>query len=142
MTIREIISTKEQKKIISVDGNVGVSQAVAEMVTSKVGSVLILIESSLEGIFTERDALKLWLVDGNVKDSPVLKYMSKRLMVTDMNDSVEQAMAVMSENNLRHLIVTEDKKIVDVLSIKDVIKAHYGGIESKPKYLNSDYKMK
>jgi len=141
MTIRDIISKKEKRKIVTVDGNVGVSQAVAEMVSSNVGSVLVLIDSSLEGIFTERDALKLWIEGEGLGDSPVLKFMSTKLIVTDMEDSVENAMSVMNENNIRHLIVTEDKKIIDVLSMKDVIKAHYGDIETKAKYLDSDYEM-
>lgn len=141
MTIRDIISKKEKRKIVTVDGNVGVSQAVAEMVSAKVGSVLVLIENSLEGIFTERDALKLWIKGESMGNSPVLKYMTSPLIVTDMEDSVENAMSVMSENNIRHLIVTEGKKIIDVLSMKDVIRAHYGDLGTKAKYLDSDYEM-
>lgn len=141
MTIRDVISKKGKRKIVTVDGNVSVSQAVAEMVAARVGSVLVLIESSLEGIFTERDALKLWIKGESMGSQPILKFMTTQLIVTDMDDSVENAMSVMSKNNIRHLIVTEGKKIIDVLSMKDVIKAHYGDTEAKAKYLGSGYEM-
>lgn len=135
MTIREILRDKD-RKIISIDGNATVSQAVAEMVAANVGSVIILIEGVVEGIFTERDALGLWNDRVKAGDAHVMNHMSSKLVITGPDDTVEQALAVMSEKNIRHLLVVEGKKMSNILSVKDLIKTYVVSIKADVQYID------
>lgn len=135
MTIREILRDKD-RKIISIDGNATVSQAVAEMVAANVGSVIILIEGVVEGIFTERDALSLWNDRVKAGDAHVMNHMSSKLVITGPDDTVEQALAVMSEKNIRHLLVVEGKKMSNILSVKDLIKTYVVSIKADVQYID------
>lgn len=129
MKIREILAAKD-KRIISVDGHVSVSQAVAEMVISNVGSVLILMDGVVEGIFTERDTMKLWKDHEKVKDTAVMKFMTTNLVITTPDDTVDNAMTIMTQKRIRRLVVVEDRKLLSVLTIGDLVKAHAGTIEA------------
>lgn len=134
MDIKDILANKG-KKIIYVDGYATVSQAIAEMVAFNVGSVIVLLEGVVEGIFTERDALRVWNDYGKVKDAPVMKFMSTNLIITNPDDTIENAMSVMSQNNIRHLLIVDGKKLLGVLSIKDLIKAYAGSLVVNVQYM-------
>jgi len=135
MMIREILAAKD-KRIISVDGHVSVSQAVAEMLISNVGSVLILTDGVVEGIFTERDAMKLWKDHEKVKDTAVMKFMTTNLVITTPDDTVENAMTIMTQKRIRRLVIVEDRKLLSVLTIGDLVKAYASTIEATVQHMN------
>ena len=109
MKIRDLLAGRH-KDVITIEGHAPVSQAVAEMVAANVGSVLILIDGSIDGIFTERDALRLWFTKEKVHDEPVMRFMTGQLVIVHPEDSLEEAMSVMSQRNIRHLLVVEEEK--------------------------------
>jgi CBS domain-containing protein len=130
MRIRDILRGKEQRRVATVDSNAPVAQAVAEMVASNVGSVLVLLDGAVEGIFTERDALRLWRNKEKVQDEAVLKFMTQELVIVGPDDSTETALSIMSQKNFRHLLVVDGQKLLNVLSIKDLVKAYVGTLQS------------
>lgn len=134
MNISEILPKKE-KKIVHVDGYATVSQAVAEMITYNVGSVIVILDGFVEGIFTERDALRIWSDHNRVKDKPIMKFMSRNLIITKPDDTIENAMSVMSQKNVRHLLVADGKKLFGVLSIKDLVKTYVGNLMADIQYM-------
>jgi len=97
MKIQEILQAKAQQKVITITCNASVSQAVAEMVAANVGSVLVTIDGVIEGIFTERDALRLWRTKEKVQDEAVLKYMTQELVIVTPDDTAEHALSVMNQ---------------------------------------------
>jgi len=134
MMIREILAAKD-KRIVSIDGHMSVSQAVAEMVISNVGSVLILIDDVVEGIFTERDVMKLWMDNEKVRNAPVMKFMTTNLIIVTPDDTLESAMAIMTEKHIRRLVVVENKKLLRVLTMGDIVKAYAGNIEANVRHM-------
>ncbi|HAM51192.1 MAG TPA: histidine kinase [Nitrospiraceae bacterium] len=134
MKIREILAKKD-KKIITVDAHVTVSQAVAEMVAANVGSVIVLLDGVVEGIFTERDAMRIWNDYDKVTNAAVMKFMTTNLIITNADDTVENAMSVMSQKNFRHLLIVDGKRLLGVLSMKDVVKAYAGDLVANVQYM-------
>ncbi|MGD0884356.1 MAG: CBS domain-containing protein [Thermodesulfovibrionales bacterium] len=134
MKMKDILAKKD-KKIITVDGHVTVSQAVAEMVSFNVGSVIVLMQGVVEGIFTERDAMRLWNKYDTVKDTPVMKFMTTNLIITNADDTIENALSVMSQKNIRHLLIVDGRNLLGVLSMKDVVRIYAGNLVANVQYV-------
>ena len=52
---------------------------------------------------------------------PVTKIMSKNLVSCDLNTSVTELMNEMTEKKIRHILIMEDKKLLGIVSIGDVV---------------------
>ena len=47
--------------------------------------------------------------------------MSKNLVTCDLNTSVTELMDEMTEKKIRHILIMEDKKLLGIVSIGDVV---------------------
>ena len=87
------------------------------------GAVLICDGSSLKGIFTERDALKL-MVAGADLEQPVSAVMSSTLVTLFEGESVATAIRKMSEGGYRHLpILSASGQPTGVAAVHGIV--HY-----------------
>ncbi len=134
-TIRTVLENKG-RDIITVNGNIAISEAVAIMVSKAIGALVIQGSKHPEGIITERDILRLWNEKEKIKDMPVSKFMTRKLIVIGIDDTFLDAMTVMIRQNIRHLLVTDGQKVAGLLSIRDLVKERIKGNEAKIKLLD------
>jgi CBS domain-containing protein len=88
----------------------------------KVGAVLVMDGERLAGIFTERDVLtRVVGSDRNTELTLVVDVMAPDPVVVDLGMPVGDAMAMMTERRFRHLPVTEDGRVVGMVSMRDLI---------------------
>ena len=59
----------------------------------------------------------------DIKTMKIDKIMSKNLIVASKNDSLDYVRAVMTKNRVRHLPIIDDKKLIGLISIGDVVNA-------------------
>lgn len=135
MKIRDLVKDKGTN-IVSVVGDATVSDTVALMANNNIGSVIIMGESGPEGILTERDVLRLWKEKEKVQHRPISEIMTRNLIVARMDDSVDIALSVMIQKNIRHLLIMEGRNVTSVLSIRDLVKAKLGKLEATIRYLD------
>jgi CBS domain-containing protein len=110
------------KKVVMLDSNQTVEKAAKTMREERIGSILVSEKGEAVGIVTERDILYRVVAGG--KDPSKLKLkdvMSKPLIFIDVNVKVKEAIALMAKNEIRRLVVKEDKKIVGVISQRAVV---------------------
>lgn len=110
------------KKVVMLDSNQTVEKAAKAMREERIGSILVSEKGEAVGIVTERDILYRVVAGG--KDPSKLKLkdiMSKPLIFIDANAKVKEAIALMAKNEIRRLVVKEDKKIVGVISQRAVV---------------------
>jgi CBS domain-containing protein len=89
-----------------------------------IGALLVIQGEQLVGILSERDyARKVILKGKSSMKTAVRDIMTERVMVITPQNTVEEAMALMTEKHLRHLPVLEDQKVVGLVSIGDLVKA-------------------
>ncbi len=118
------------KKIVALDAEQTVEKTAKTMREEQIGSVLVTEKDEPVGIVTERDILYRVVAGG--KDPGKLKLMdimSSPLITVDANSSVKEAIALMVKNQIRRLVVKEDRKIIGVVSQRAVVgDVHKGDI--------------
>lgn len=137
MLIRDIIARKGNK-VVTVSPGTSVRKGVDTMVQKKLGAVIITKGAEVLGIFTERDNLRI-TADESVElgNAIIDDHMSKNLVIGLPSDSVETAMAVMTEKRVRHLPIIADGLLVGIVSIGDVVKAVAEKHEAEIHYLKN-----
>lgn len=142
MKERKITHMLKEKggKVLSINENKDVGEAVALMNVEKVGSLLVKDDSdSYIGIMTERDLLThLGTCSDDLCKYKVKEIMSKDLICGAPDDTIDRAINVMAENSIRHLPVVSKKEIVGIISMKDIVNFIRSGLEEETRYLK-DY---
>ncbi len=122
-TVKELIDNKG-KEIWSVTPDSTVFDALKLMADKKIGAVLVIKDSKVVGIMSERDyARKVVLQGKSSVQLTVSEIMSDKVMYVDISQNVEDCMALMINKRIRHLPVFEKNNLVGFLSIGDVVKA-------------------
>jgi CBS domain-containing protein len=81
-------------------------------------------DGRLQGIFSERDYARHVIDKGDdVGSIPVSDVMTRQVRGISPERTVEECMAVMSENRIRHLPVFDGADLVGLVSIGDVVNA-------------------
>lgn len=108
----------------TVEESTPVTQAVHEMAANNVGALIVLspIREPV-GIFTERDLLKRVVgSDLDPKTTPIRKVMTPKFVCVQMDDDLADLPRIMVQGNFRHLPVVEGRRLVGILSIRDVVR--------------------
>ena len=120
--IAEIIAVK-RKEVLTISPKATVFDAITTMVESNVGSIIVADGDTIHGIFTERDYLRrIMLEDRSSKTTPVADVMTSKLICVDPNSEIEECMALITQQRIRHLPVLEKGKLVGIVSIGDLVK--------------------
>lgn len=121
-TVRNILEQKGHK-LISISPNDTVFSALEKMVEKNVGALLVLDDNKFVGIFTERDYARKVILKGKAsKETLIKEIMSERPPSVTPDNTMEECMALMTTKYIRHLPVFEDKKLVGLISIGDIVK--------------------
>lgn len=110
--------------VLRIDSEASVQEAAILMEKSHVGSLIVEKHGDDVGIITEKELTQRVLAKGvDPEELKVSEVMSKVLSM-DRYMLIEEANQYMHKNRVRHLAVTDDDKIVGMLSIKDLV-AYY-----------------
>ncbi|MDD1611541.1 MAG: CBS domain-containing protein [Methylococcaceae bacterium] len=121
--VKDILRTKGNNEIFSIEAHSTVLDAIKLMTDSNIGSVAITNHDNFFGIFTERGYLQHLMYRGApCLEAPVSEMIDINTICVDPDDSVEQCMILMTSTHTRHLPVIDQDKLVGMISIGDVIK--------------------
>lgn len=110
--------------------------AVAEMLAQGIGSLLVTDGEAIAGIFTERDYLRrVLLQDRDPRATRVGDVMTPRIVAVEPSRSIEDCMAIMTQQRFRHLPVMDGGRLVGVVSIGDLVKYLSAEREVEIRYL-------
>jgi NADH-quinone oxidoreductase subunit F/NADP-reducing hydrogenase subunit HndC len=121
MTLKGLLESKPSK-IVTCKPTCFVSDAVSIMNENKVGSILIFdVEKKLLGIFTERDLMQCFSKHINFNTELIQNVMTTAPVTLDAVMEISAAVSIMSEKKIRHLPVTEDDKVIGMISYRDLV---------------------
>ena len=123
-TLEDFLKLNKNRKIWTISKDQSVRQALIIMSEKNISSIIIVDNNDFPiGIFSERDyARKIILKGKSSKDTLLDEVMTKELITITRDYKVDQCMEIMNEKRIRHLPVLENKKIIDIISIRDVLK--------------------
>jgi CBS domain-containing protein len=122
-TARHLLEVKGPD-VWSISPDASVYDALRMMADKDVGALLVMEGNKLAGIISERDyARKIILVGKSSRDTLVSEIMTSRLFTIHPDQTVEEAMELMTNKRVRHLPVVVDDKVLGVISIGDVVKS-------------------
>ena len=111
-----------------------VLEAAQTMAEKRIGSLLVLEAGEMVGIVTETDVVrKVIAARLPASSTRVGAVMNYPLIQIDVNRTVRDASSLMAEERIRHLAVTEDDKVVGLLSVRDLVKMV--SVRDKPRFL-------
>jgi len=124
MTERTVFQSISQRHVVNVAPGATVYSAACVMTRANCGSVLIIDASNtLLGIVTERDLMTRVLAKSlDPAKTTVAEIMTRNPDCVVPETKVADAVLLMIERGFRHLpIVTENKKILGVFSVRDAM---------------------
>lgn len=114
------------KNLIVVDIKSNIYEVADTMKRYDVGFVPVSDNNKIVGVLTDRDIVTKIVAN---KDELIESYISKPISI-DLNDSIENALTLMSKHKIKRLLVSSDNKLVGILSISDLLNTDYNYIEA------------
>lgn len=138
------ILAQKTPQVWSITPETTVFDAIVLMAEKNVGALPVMSGEQVLGMISERDyTRKIILLGRSSKQTAVREIMSQQLLTTAPNDTVNECMAVMTANRIRHLPVMEGGRLVGILSIGDLVRwtlsAQAATIEHLERYVTGQY---
>lgn len=122
-TIDRVLRNKSFNRVLSLDPEQTVFEALQTMAQYDVGCLIVCSEGRLVGIFSERDYARKGVLHGHLsKETKVRELMTSPVMFVTPEHTVDDCMSLMTERHFRHLPVLEGDKIIGMVSIGDLVK--------------------
>jgi CBS domain-containing protein len=128
MTVANILKIKG-KVYKTVKPDETVREFAQHLKDERIGAMIVTEDGAqLDGIVSERDiAFGLAKHGEKIAKMKVSDVMTKVVLVCSPQDSIDEVMDFMTQRRIRHLPVKEDEKLVGIISMGDVVKAHLTG---------------
>lgn len=131
MTIAAILSNKGSE-VATISADAPLSEAVAELGERRIGALLVVDGGEVSGIVSERDIIYCLREHGaQILDWAVSRAMSSPAIFVAPDAEVLAAMALMTQQRIRHLPVIEGGELKGIVSIGDLVKYRIDRIESE-----------
>ena len=120
-TLRDIIR-KKGEEVFSVAPDVSVFEALKMMADHNTGALLVMSGGKVDGIISERDCVRRVELHGRTaKDTKVVDIMTSKVLYAQVNQTIEECVAIMIDKNIRHLPVFDGEDLIGLISVRDAL---------------------
>lgn len=122
-SMAQLLSTKGSR-VWSISPDATVYDGLELMAEKNIGALLILDGGRPVGIMSERDYARKIILEGrSSRETQIRSIMTTRLVSVHLDDTIEEGMAIMTRERIRHLPVLDGEAVVGMVSIGDLVKA-------------------
>lgn len=124
-TVNQLMKSKAEGRTVTINQDDTVYHALVLMANHNIGAVIVVDdEGQMVGIFTERDyARKVVLMGRTSLETKLSEIMTRDVLAINPETSLEECMSLMSRWHIRHLPVVQEGKMIDIVSMRDVVEA-------------------
>jgi len=138
MKISDVIGRKASQQVVTIQPDASVRDLLALLAEHNIGAVVVSPDgTTVEGIVSERDVVRRLNGHDDALGSAVRDIMTAAVHTAAPTDMLEGVRAVMTERRFRHVPIVDDGRLVGIVSIGDVVKAHIDQVEFERDQLDS-----
>ena len=128
-----------KRPALTTDPNATVREVCQSLAHNKVGALVVVHESKLVGIISERDIIVRVVARGrDPQVTPVSEVMTTAVKTVTENTSSRQALELMHEGRFRHLPLVDDGgHVLGMLSVRDLLRDRIGELDQENEGLMS-----
>lgn len=116
------VAEVKRRPPVEVEPRTPLGEVVARIREKNRGSVLVIDDGAIVGIFTERDLMTRVKHAGDWKATPISEVMTESPVTIRPDQTIEEAINLMVAGGYRHLPLVDEGSVVGLLSIRDVLK--------------------
>jgi CBS domain-containing protein len=121
-TVAQLLQDKG-RAVWTVAPGATVYAALSLMADKNVGALVVVEGARVVGILSERDYARKVILRGKLsKDTLVREIMTDKVYFLHPEQTIEECMALMTAERVRHLPVLEGDQLVGIISIGDVVR--------------------
>jgi CBS domain-containing protein len=130
MKISDVIGRKQIREVVTVRPDATVRDLLELLAEHNIGAVVVSADgSAVEGIVSERDVVRRLNGHDEVLGATVADIMTGDVHTAAPGDPLDDVRTVMTERRFRHVPVVDGGRLVGIVSIGDVVKAHIDQVE-------------
>ena len=138
----KLVSRMSKRECFTLSEKDTVKSASQRFHEKKIGCMPVMnSKNDVVGILSERDLSRFIYAEKFNLTMPIANLMTKDLVTCDLNTSVTELMDEMTEKKIRHILIMENKKLLGIVSIGDVVNHLIDKIKEENKnlkdYINS-----
>jgi CBS domain-containing protein len=120
---RKLVTKLSNRECFTLTEKDTLKTASNKLQTHNVGVMPVLSEhdKSVIGIISERDLARYIYKDEFSSELLVTKIMTRNIISCNLNTSVTELMEIISNHKIRHIPIIEEKKLLGIVSIGDVV---------------------
>jgi CBS domain-containing protein len=118
VTVKEIM--KIEVKTVSLDDTI--EKAAQIMKKNKISSVVVIGDKNVKGILTDSDVVYKYVADRKQPGTKVADIMTRDPIIITPDKTIEDAARLMSEKNIKKLLVMDHGKMVGIVTDTDIMK--------------------
>jgi len=130
----DLLKMLVNNKIETIDHDAVLKAAAQRMRDRRIGSLIVTQRGQEVGIISETDLTRKAVAEGlNPEKAHVASIMSSPIISIEITESPERANDLMKEKGIRHLGITEQGRLIGIISVRDLLryfKVYYDGIGS------------
>jgi len=136
MQVVQIIKSKGDR-VVTARPDATVAEVAAVLKRERIGAIVITAEDgSIAGIVSERDIVHALPDHGpGALDKPVADLMSRNVVTSSPDQTVDEIRRQMTERRIRHIPVLDGGKLAGIISIGDVVKNRLEELEAESNQL-------
>ncbi len=129
------LSVLMRRDIETIDREATLITVAQRMTDKRIGALMVTQAGEIVGIVTERDLVYKGLAQNrNLTQARAGSVMTQALIDIDINRTVHDASDLMAEKNIRRLPITENRAIVGILSVRDLMRMI--SVRDRPRFLS------
>lgn len=117
MKAKDIMS----RNIIAVSEKTSIKDLAKLMKEKDIGFVPIFNENKITGVITDRDIVINAIANNTDLNKEVKEYMTTKVISVDSNDNTSIILKTMRKNKIKRVLVTDNKKLVGIVSFSDIL---------------------
>lgn len=130
-TVHDLV---KDRRVYSIEADKTVLDAARYMMEHNIGALPVMRNGELVGIFSERDVMNRVVAVGRLPGTTKLsEVMTPNPKTIPAHESLENCLYLMREFGFRHLLISEEKQLKGLISLRDVMMRYLADASKNPR---------